>query len=535
VPTISGSTSGAAIFGTPGDDLFRMEGGNDTVTGGGGTDTVDFEDAPWGVGVNVDLSKGTASGWGDVKLIGISLIQGSYGNDTLTGGPSTTYISGLGGDNVIFGGSSSSYLTAGSGNDTFTGGAGNDTIAPGGGDNKVDGGGGFNTVDYRGAPGSVTVDLYWGGLHPHGFDTLININNAYASDFDSVLKGDYQNNIFFGGAGNDTFVGREGDDNLTGGGGNDLIDGGPGNDVAVYSGAHSDYAISANAYGWVIQDTRAGSPDGTDTLRGVETLQFSDGTTTLGHPGAALDATVLQAIANVLREDGGYDWDAGTAHSNASALADDLSAKIAAGSMDAAAAVATVVKDASDTASVATLSYEFFTGKAPSAGGMDYLVSPTGPNPNNLNSDYYQSFNEENRFINFAVNLGKNGDGKAAFAASYGSLNLFDATKQAYATIFGATPSDAKVHALLDPTFVIDGQNVTRAQYFAIYGGDGPDGLGTKAAMVGWLLAEAVKADVGTYALSNDAFLSDVGLHNAPFAVDIVGHYAQSSFVFNPG
>jgi serralysin len=76
---------------------------------------------------------------------------------------------------------------------------------------------------------------------------------------------------------------------------------------------------------------------------------------------------------------------------------------------------------------------------------------------------------------------------------------------------------------------------VTRAQYFAIYGGDGPDGLGTKAAMVGWLLAEAVKADVGTYALSNDAFLSDVGLHNAPFAVDIVGHYAQSSFVFNPG
>ncbi|HZZ31633.1 MAG TPA: hypothetical protein VFE10_06525 [Phenylobacterium sp.] len=49
------------------------------------------------------------------------------------------------------------------------------------------------------------------------------------------------------------------------------------------------------------------------------------------------------------------------------------------------------------------------------------------------------------------------------------------------------------------------------------------------------MLAEAEKADVGTYALSNDAFLTDVALHNAPFGVDLVGHYAQPGFVFNPG
>ena len=75
----------------------------------------------------------------------------------------------------------------------------------------------------------------------------------------------------------------------------------------------------------------------------------------------------------------------------------------------------------------------------------------------------------------------------------------------------------------------------SRPDDFACCGADGPNGLGTKAAMVGWLFAEAEKADVGTYALSNDAFLTDVALHNAPFGVDLVGHYGQPSFVFHPG
>jgi hypothetical protein len=42
----------------------------------------------------------------------------------------------------------------------------------------------------------------------------------------------------------------------------------------------------------------------------------------------------------------------------------------------------------------------------------------------------YQDFNLENRYINFAVNLGKLGEGKDAFAAHYGTLSLFDATRE---------------------------------------------------------------------------------------------------------
>lgn len=53
--------------------------------------------------------------------------------------------------------------------------------------------------------------------------------------------------------------------------------------------------------------------------------------------------------------------------------------------------------------------------------------------------------------------------------------------------------------------------------------------------MVGFLLAKAVKANVGVYAKSNDAFLTDVALHDAPYGVDLVGVYAQPGYVFHPG
>jgi hypothetical protein len=193
---------------------------------------------------------------------------------------------------------------------------------------------------------------------------------------------------------------------------------------------------------------------------------------------------------------------------------------------DFAAATREIISKADATTSVATLSYQFFTGKIPSSGGVEYLVSPTGPNANNLNSAYYQSFNLENRYINFAVNLGKVGEGAAKFTAEYGSLSLFDATKKAYAAIFGGTPNDAKVQALLSGG---------RDLYFEAYGKDGLNGIGTKAAMVGWLLAEAEKGDLGVMARSNAAWLLDLSDGSAPYAIDILAPsagYYKADFIF---
>jgi hypothetical protein len=283
--------------------------------------------------------------------------------------------------------------------------------------------------------------------------------------------------------------------------------------TAVLSGKLSDYTFDAvNSLGAVVAHNGAA----TMTLNGASSIVFSDATIT-----AASWANAQNTLSNILRTPA------------TSSVSGTTALQLAAGPGTAqyAQAIAQVVSAADTTTSVATLAYQFFTGKIPTSGGYDYLVSPTGPNPNNLNAAYYQSFNLENRYINFAVNLGKLGEGKDAFAASYGSMSLFDATKAAYTRIFGGAPTDAKVHALLDPTFNFNGQTITRADYFGFYGLDGPNGIGTKAAMVGWLLAEAEKADIGMYARANAAFLTDLA-DGATFNIDLIGVYGRPEYLF---
>lgn len=205
-----------------------------------------------------------------------------------------------------------------------------------------------------------------------------------------------------------------------------------------------------------------------------------------------------------------------------------------AGQVDAAAlsladARAQIGKMVIASTSVANLSYAFFTGATPKMSGIEYLVSPTGGNANNLNSAYYTAFTAENRYINFAVNLGKTGEGAAKFSAAYGALDLNAAAAKAYTEIFGFAPPAGKIDSILNDQ-VPNGQggSYARAEYFAAYGRDGLNGQGTKAAMIGWLLNEAAKADLGVYAKANDAFLADLADDGqAAFNVDLLGVYGQ--------
>lgn len=210
-----------------------------------------------------------------------------------------------------------------------------------------------------------------------------------------------------------------------------------------------------------------------------------------------------------------------------------LATQVDASTLSLADARAQVGKMVLATTSVANLSYAFFAGYTPKQGGLDFLVSPTGPNPNNLNSTYYSAFSAENRYINFSVALGKGGEGQARFAANYGALDLSAAATKAYAEIFGFAPATGKINDILTAQ-VSNGQGgtYTRADYFASYGGDGLNGQGTKAAMVGWLLSEAAKADLGVYAKANDALLADIADDGqASFNVDLLGVYgAQPTF-----
>jgi hypothetical protein len=320
--------------------------------------------------------------------------------------------------------------------------------------------------------------------------------------FDDYLRG-------FGGA--DSIDGGAGADSLVGGAGDDVLDGGDGVDTVVYDSTAAGFVFARAGQDWRVSDGRPGAPEGVDLLVNVERVQFSERLVDLTLSDPVVDA----AGVNILR----------------TATPSAVSMLVANGLLGAAQATTALVQEAGFTSSAATLSYEFFTGKIPSAAGMDFLVSPTGPNPNNLNSAYYQSFNLENRYINFAVNLGKTGEGAAAFNTAYGALDLFAATRKAYGVIFGATPTDEKVHAILDPVLSLNGATLTRAEYFAAYGLDGANGIGTKAAMVGYLLAEAVKADLGIYAKANDLFLADAA-DGATYNVDIVGVYGKPEFIF---
>ena len=175
---------------------------------------------------------------------------------------------------------------------------------------------------------------------------------------------------------------------------------------------------------------------------------------------------------------------------------------------------------------VAVLSYGFFTGTTLRASGLDYLLSPTGPNPDNLQSAYYAGFDTENRYINFAVNLGKVGEGAAAFQTTYGSLTLQQTADKAYATIFGAAatePTDLLTAAVSNGL----GGTYTRADYLAAYGGDGLTGIGTKAALVGWLLSVAAETgEQGPYAQAAVAYLQDVAPDNqAQFGAPFLATY----------
>jgi hypothetical protein len=198
-----------------------------------------------------------------------------------------------------------------------------------------------------------------------------------------------------------------------------------------------------------------------------------------------------------------------------------LISSVTGGTTTMAAALNTLEHDADASTTVATIAYQFFTGGIPSQGGYGFLVNGTS-NPNDLDSPYYAQFNIQNRYINFAANLGKFGDGKDFFTANYGSLSLQDAMTKAYTEIFGFAPAPGKIAGILASPVPGVG---TIADYFAFYGTDGVNGIGTKAAAVGWLMTVAVQADLGTYATANDGFLAALALGAGQYASNMLTNY----------
>jgi Ca2+-binding RTX toxin-like protein len=162
---------------------------------------------------------------------------------------------------LIFGNGGNDQITGLEGDDFVQGGAGADTFIAtvDDGDDTYDGGNGTDTYNLSQTAAAATVLLAAGTATSAetGSDTLISIANVIGSAGSDTITGNGQANVFTGGAGDDT------------------LNGGAGNDTAVFSGGLTNYSFSASGGNLVVTDARGGSPDGSDTLISMDTLQFA--------------------------------------------------------------------------------------------------------------------------------------------------------------------------------------------------------------------------------------------------------------------
>ncbi|MHA4870659.1 Ig-like domain-containing protein [Duganella sp. PWIR1] len=288
----SGNDLANVITGSASGDFYGM-GGNDTIIGGNNSARMDG-----GAGNDVEIGGDGYDQFGSLNDTGNDSQSGgasydsfnySPGSDTMDGGADYDYLTyrnapraqtinlatglvtdGVDTDTVR----NMEYVVGSKFSDKITGGAGNDYLIGIEGDDTIDGGAGIDGTSYDSAAGGVTVNLATGVVSGGaGNDRLSNIENVNGSAFNDNITGDAKANTFYDNAGDDLYKGA---------GGNDYIFDYGGLDTAVYSGAKADYTISTNADGSItVQDKRSGSPDGTDTLRGIDKLQFSNGTVEL--------------------------------------------------------------------------------------------------------------------------------------------------------------------------------------------------------------------------------------------------------------
>jgi Ca2+-binding RTX toxin-like protein len=301
-------------------ETFRPSGGNDTITGAAGNGwltRVDYSSSSSAVTVNLLAGTATDGFGGTDTLVRVDFVEGGSGNDLLYGGGTERSASG-----ELY--------------EVFRGNAGNDTIN-GAGPDTVQSAAGNDRVHYGNSPAAVIVNLGTtsrvvgndtvpAGAARDGFgftDTLARVNQIEGSPFSDTLIGGGDGHRLIGGAGNDTLIGAAGgveasyenspnavilnldsstvsdgeggtdtlqniadlrgsdfgdfligngaDNRLAGGPGADTLDGGAGTDTARFSGNRAAYQVASTEAGVTVT-----GPDGTDALRNIERLQFSD-------------------------------------------------------------------------------------------------------------------------------------------------------------------------------------------------------------------------------------------------------------------
>ena len=154
--------------------------------------------------------------------------------------------------------------------------------------------GGEDTIDLSNMVYRSIVDLTPGSLSSIGYATESEqeaywLNQGYSNATSYISSANLftgQDNLgiafsatienVIGSDGNDQVTGNGADNAIKGGLGDDVISGGSGTDFAIFSGNFDDYTISGTS-SLTVTDLNANDGDeGTDTLTGIEYLEFAD-------------------------------------------------------------------------------------------------------------------------------------------------------------------------------------------------------------------------------------------------------------------
>ena len=250
------------------DSQLLGHGGNDTLTGGSGSDRI-------------------VGGHGNDTILGNEgddILHGIFGNDTIRGGE---------GNDRLFGSAGVNFLYGDNGNDVVFGGDDVDTIFGGDGYDQIFGLGGndFLHAGDGGIPGTGNIDLVLG---LGGDDTITGgsgLNVLYGSSGDDTITGGSGENrlhgqngadVLTGGPLADYIAGQNGDDVISALGGNDfilpgfgddIVDSGQGSDFVAVNFNFADYTLTSNGSGLNVSHVSDGFMD----ISNTEFLRYADG------------------------------------------------------------------------------------------------------------------------------------------------------------------------------------------------------------------------------------------------------------------
>ncbi|WP_197524718.1 SdrD B-like domain-containing protein [Botrimarina hoheduenensis] len=220
-----------------------------TLDGGGGRNTLDY--SAYTVGIQVNLSDdplvtpaiGPHTATGASSIVRFRDVIGSNQADVIVGDQLGNNLSGLGGNDTLYGGRGADVLAGGNDSDDLYGGPGDDryVLTPGFTGVTLTEFNGIVSAGQATAGGVDTIDISALTITlPIDISSDIEFENIIGSlTVRNVLTGNVKDNLLVGGAAGDKIFGGDGNDFLIGQGGNDWLEGGAGDDI-LHGGTGAD-------------------------------------------------------------------------------------------------------------------------------------------------------------------------------------------------------------------------------------------------------------------------------------------------------